>query len=335
MQVIVVRILTTFVKSFKVYATHPELQHKARHPIPLAKTETFPLRTTTINEATVPGTIQIWYNVYLQRLKRTPKDMMNTTVPSFNDQLTNARICGTKAMRLMDVDEFERLENLQVAYGVFHKCLNLVWSILKNHQGSINQLGSLKYFFALLEKTCLSNDKPDYHTLLSALMQILHGLILQAWRLECGFSTLDSFASSQPSPSDLLNIAERVIFNYATPMKEQPKQKPPAKPDESSSSSSDDCNSSEDESDASPNLIPDPLLDPQHDRAHRNTRLLIRDLLYVAELIRAVSDGDWGRIEDILGQLVMMFRGDGSNNYSTELLHFLRNLKFVWGEDFG
>ena len=73
---------------------------------------------------------------------------------------------------------------------------------------------------------------------------------------------------------------------------------------------------------------------PTADNAHRNVRLLIRNLLYVAELIRAVSDGDWGRIEDILGQLTMMFRGAGSNNYSTELLHFIHNLKLVWTEDF-
>jgi hypothetical protein len=77
------------------------------------------------------------------------------------------------------------------------------------------------------------------------------------------------------------------------------------------------------------------LSDPQDDCAHRNIRVLLRDLLYVAELIRATSDGDWGRIEDILGQLIMIFRGAGSNNYCTELLHFLRNVKLVWGDDFG
>ena len=74
--------------------------------------------------------------------------------------------------------------------------------------------------------------------------------------------------------------------------------------------------------------------DPQDDLAHCNIRLLTRDLLYVAELLRAASDGDYGRIEDILGNLAMMFRGAGSNNYCTELLHFIFNLKLVWGDDF-
>ena len=75
--------------------------------------------------------------------------------------------------------------------------------------------------------------------------------------------------------------------------------------------------------------------DPQDDQVHQNICLLTRDLLYVAELLRAVSNRDYGRIEDILGNLAMMFWGAGSNNYCTELLHFIFNLKMIWGDDFG
>jgi hypothetical protein len=83
-------------------------------------------------------------------------------------------------------------------------------------------------------------------------------------------------------------------------------------------------------------LIADSTLPTHHedDRTHQNIRLLIHDLLYTTKLVHAVSDGDWGRIEDILGQLVMMFCGASANNYSTELLHFLHNLKLVWPKDF-
>lgn len=68
--------------------------------------------------------------------------------------------------------------------------------------------------------------------------------------------------------------------------------------------------------------------------AHQNLRLLVHDLLRLAEVTRAIAAGDWGRIEDMLGELAMMFRGAGSNNYCTEILHFIHNLKKVWGEDF-
>jgi hypothetical protein len=318
-QVHVVRTLTTYVDVFSEYTDHPALQHTARYLLPLVKMKTYPLRVTTDNEATVLGTIKIWEDIYKCQLKRSPDEMQDVAVPSFNDQLTNARVRGAKLMRKRDVDTFHRLDNIQLAYGVFHKCMNLIWAILRTHQGAISHIGSLKYYFALLEKTRLANEKPDYHTLLSALMQILNGLILQAWRQEMGASSFQHFAATKPTPQQLLDIAHRIITGYATPVEDPPLDNLPDDEDE---------DEPEDETESTPTPP------PTTDNAHRNVRLLIRNLLYVAELIRAVSDGDWGRIEDILGQLAMMFRGAGSNNYSTELLHFIHNLKLVWTEDF-
>jgi hypothetical protein len=59
MKVLVVRVLTTFCKPFLSYASSPELQHKPRRMTELRKTETYPLRVTTINEATVEGVTDI------------------------------------------------------------------------------------------------------------------------------------------------------------------------------------------------------------------------------------------------------------------------------------
>ncbi|KIJ06387.1 hypothetical protein PAXINDRAFT_22597, partial [Paxillus involutus ATCC 200175] len=70
------------------------------------------------------------------------------------------------------------------------------------------------------------------------------------------------------------------------------------------------------------------------DNARRNLQILTRDLLYVLELLHATSAGDFGRVEDILGDLAMVFRGAGSNNYCAEILHFIFNLKRVWTPEF-
>ena len=136
--------------------------------------------------------------------KCNPDTLYDQAVPSINDQLTNARVRGAKATRIKEATPFLRLDNVQLGYGLFHKCLNLVWALLKTHQGAIDQLGSLKYFFALLEKTRLANDKPNYHTLLAALMQVLYGILLEAWRHDCGFESLSMFAASNPTPEALL-----------------------------------------------------------------------------------------------------------------------------------
>ena len=95
-------------------------------------------------------------------------------------------------------------------------CLNLVWALLHIHRGSLAEPRSLTYFFALLEKTQLGGEHPDYHTLLAALTQILDGLILNAWRMECNCGTLSEFAARRPSPKDLLNMAGTIIQCYAT-----------------------------------------------------------------------------------------------------------------------
>ena len=73
---------------------------------------------------------------------------------------------------------------------------------------------------------------------------------------------------------------------------------------------------------------------PIGDPIYENTILLTWDLLYVVELVDAIQTGDFGRVEYILPTLACLFRGAGSNNYSTEILHFLFNLKEVWTPEF-
>ena len=93
----------------------------------------------------------------------------------------------------------------------------------------------------------------------------------------------------------------------------------------------DDSDDFEDETaNSSPQLLPN----PNNDILQQNMILLTHDLVYVIELVHAISDGDWGCIEDVLGNLAMMFRGAGSNNYCAEILHFIHNLKKVWTPDF-
>ena len=62
---------------------------------------------------------------------------------------------------------------------------------------------------------------------------------------------------------------------------------------------------------------------------------MTQDLLYVLELVNAIPAGNFGRIEDILSDLASIFHGAGSNNYSTEILHLIFNLKEVWSPEFG
>ena len=63
------------------------------------------------------------------------------------------------------------------------------------------------------------------------------------------------------------------------------------------------------------------------------TLILSLCLLFVLLLQDAIRDGDFGRIEDIQGHVAMMFCAGGCKNYCNELLHFMVNLKYVWGDE--
>ena len=182
LQSYVVRVLCRYHRDFKHYLEIPILQNVPRWRMPDGhKTKQFPLRITTIDKSTTVGNIAVHHDTYITQLKLTYKDLSDMAIPSINDQSTNARIRGAKALHAQDVNPFTRVQCFQLGFGLFHLCLNLIWALLHVHRGHINRVGSLSHWFAILEKTRLGNAHPNYHSLLAAFMQILDGLILDAW----------------------------------------------------------------------------------------------------------------------------------------------------------
>jgi hypothetical protein len=224
----------------------------------------------------------------------------------------NTRIRGGQNICQKDVSYWEHRQIFQLAFGSFHLAMNLLWCVLETHWGTITQTGSLTHLFAVLEKTRLGGEQPDYHTLLSALTQVLHGLILNAWLTKCNCSSLADFARAEPMPRDLLEVAHCIIEKYTVPEPVFESINPKAPPKDLHSD------------------VPFSHLKPVVDVVHNNVVLLTRDLLYMAELVDAIATGDFGWVEDILPTLVCMFRGSGSNNYSMEILHLIFNIKEVW-----
>ena len=210
----IVRILTKYVKGFE-NQLDASLQHIPRRSLSLGhKTVFHPLKASTIEETSIDGNLLVHNDIYTVELKRSPDELNDIAIPSFDDQLTNARIRGGQHLRKKDISSWERREVFQLAFGTFHLVMNLLWNVRETHRGSIGQTGSLTYFFSILEETRLGGEPPDYHTLLSAMTQIIHGLILNAWRMECGYTSLDEFASTNPSPGELLQYAHRIIKHH-------------------------------------------------------------------------------------------------------------------------
>ena len=330
----ITKILFRYVDGFDTIMADPRLQHHSRRALPKGyQTKFHPLRATTIEEASIRGNMLVHDDVYTVQLQRNASDLSSLAIPTINDQLTNARIRGAQEIRRKDVNAWERREVFQLGFGIFHFLMNFIWALLETHRGKLSDSGSLTHFFAILEKTRLGGEHPDYHTLLAALTQVIHGLILNAWRKECGFSSLDAFAKSQPTVDQILVCAHTIAVKYTipasplTPLKPKPDLKTKrvlnlVEDDPSSDSGSDDLNGNDSASTANP------------DNTFENVTRLTRDLLYVLEIVDAVATGDFGRVEDILPDIACVFKGAGSNNYSAEVLHFIFNVKQVWTPEF-
>lgn len=110
--------------------------------------------------------------------------------------------------------------------------------------------------------------------------------MLNVWHIRCGHPSLSDFAKAEPTPNDLLACAHWILETYTTPAPVfgNVNPKAPAK---------------------------DPVTGTESatigDIMHRNIQLLTCNILYVMELVNAISTGDFGCIEDILPALVCMF----------------------------
>ncbi|RDB22299.1 hypothetical protein Hypma_010669 [Hypsizygus marmoreus] len=295
----VVAILTNNQAGFDYLDDAPELVHRSYFPYPAGyKTRECVLRTSTIDEGSVDGTIKVHENIFIDQLQFGEYDLDNQAIPSFNDQKTNALIRAAQLLRAQDLSSLLRLNNYQLGVGWFHAQLNLIWSILRIHRGTASDIGSLQYYISLLGKVRLGTEHPDYETLVSLARQVLHGHMLHYWEVETGMS-LAKFAVTKPTATRLLEIANTILEKYA--------------------------------SSASALRF---TAETPSDKMFANTVLLNRDLLIFFELDFSISSGDFGRVEILLTTLTMMFTGAGCKNYSSEMLHFIQNLKKVWTPDF-
>lgn len=211
------------------HVKRPILYSRITRDAGFLKTKFFPTRASTIEEASVKGNLLVHEDIYIVQLQRNPEHLNEFAIPSYHDQLTNARNRGAQLPRGKDVTAWTRRKVFQLAFGVFHLIMNLIWCLLHIHRGTINQSGSLTHLFAILDKVRLVAEHPDYHTLLTGLTQVLEGLILNAWHKECGIPNLDAFLKSNPSPEQILEIARTIIKKYATPNKSLPPTEKPKK----------------------------------------------------------------------------------------------------------
>jgi hypothetical protein len=300
----IIRILLSSDEMFSyIDKTDPLLQpHTYRPPPSGYKTQEFVMCTTTIDEGSTEGNIEVANDQYFVQLEFEKNELDDCAILVIHDQATNTRIRAVQILRKGDLNAIHHMSSFQCGIGWFHAQLNFLWALLHIHRGDGEQIGSLQFFIILLRKVWLGKEKPDFNTLRSLVTQVLSGNILTYWKSETGCS-IPKFAATKLSAIQLLNHAQNI---YDTWVSNTALQWASGTPGEERTG----------------------------DNAQWNTILLNCDFLMFFELSSTISSGDFGRVEILMGTLTMMFAGAGCKNYTMELLHFTQNLKYVWTPEF-
>ncbi|KAI0315754.1 hypothetical protein OF83DRAFT_1173526 [Amylostereum chailletii] len=301
LSITIIHILVRLCPGFSGHASSPALQHCPIRPLLDGhRTQCCYLCVLDIEEASRAGNLKLQDHIYLIDCEMTPEELSDHAILVAGNGLTCSRVRSGKDVRKRELNAWACRDIFQITIGLFHMGLNLIWALLCVHRGTLSEGASLTSLFVLLEKTRLGSPHPNYHTLLAALMQILDGLVLEAWRKVLRCTSLADFALQDPTADDLILLATQILNECATPAPGQPV----------------DGHS------------------PANDKVHYNTHLLIHDLLYVSSFLSGVSDGDFGHVELLYPHLAIMFRRAGGTNYASKIMHHILYLEHIWTPDY-
>ncbi|KAG0352206.1 hypothetical protein BGZ54_002902 [Gamsiella multidivaricata] len=251
-------------------------------PLPLEKTETFPLPTLPINQSSVDGNISV-LEEYCRQLKLEPKWFNDKQILTLGDLLTTLRLRGAKMARRDDTDSFNRIDWAIPVPQLFHLQMSFAGTILSTHYGDKNEAGSLAYNAEMLNRKRVSINKFDFHAVNELLRHTFDAMVLRFWQVELGVEDLNAFGEThnQKELSDM--VSERIPRFISRCL--------------------------------------DPEQRCQFDVASRNSFIFLRDTAFYLELANAIKAGDVGRIESVVKWISVMFQGSSATNYANELLH--------------
>ncbi|KAF7792563.1 hypothetical protein EIP86_003604 [Pleurotus ostreatoroseus] len=287
--------------------------------IPVTKLHQVPLPAMDINPATVSGNIQILEELLHQIGLGDPKegftDPGNYTQPTHGDLGTFEHILSVLKQRSEELTPLQRLQLIIFVLGFFHLKLaaaDAVWRILVNEGGkgpNIDATSFMKFVGILRpDETGILGSKPKFRQQHELIKHVLTVLILDAWRVEVSkrsggqYKTLDEFAASQPSLSDLKTIADTIAAEYVAGESETSIFDLRCKPTQ------------------------------ERDKQHENIMLMMQYLLLYEELSYAMNAGDIGRVETLFAPWIHIFRATGKHKYGNRMLLYSHNLWFVYPE---
>ncbi|KAF8804759.1 hypothetical protein BYT27DRAFT_7225347 [Phlegmacium glaucopus] len=286
-----------------LYDAYPDLRKRLSasispcptvEPIPVHKTEQYPLPAMHIDESSLEGTLSVLSTIFQTSLKLTEDDIKgNGLVICAGDQLTLSlltRYCS--GLRCNDTDFMDNVSRYTEGQdGLFHYWgkpnAKSPWSLWK-----VNTLLGRRAFSAGWKAKSAPPFRPSYELLLTF---ALPANILDAFRIYCPKDDLKEWVDSVQSIDEIASVAQWILNELCSGRRvEKLRQQSPLKRD-----------------------VP-----------FENICLFKRNCLYLRQLKYAIKRGDIGAILDIIKHVMLAFRGTGKTlKYADALFSLTVRLK--------
>ncbi|KDQ26195.1 hypothetical protein PLEOSDRAFT_1085428 [Pleurotus ostreatus PC15] len=359
------RIWLKHVPSLAKYQSHVAQMEKAldKHPIPLHRSEVYPLRTSGIDESTTAGNSDVLRDITHSQLGMHDDDFKDLLMPVAGDQLTVDRVRKLKTYTSKDISPYSRHGWALPVIQLWHMKWAFLKAIFKAHwtPGTGKRLFGLHRDCDSLGRTKLNPTKCDFYPHHRAVVEsfeisclgILRVLLEEFRQAEanqpCNAAPMDSDSAESTidgdtrDPKSTKQLLEFLNDSFAS--NGWFTNRPFSFLDELAASGYRRhlCTAAYEDSlrDNIPEPDPDsdnplpPLSERydydkkfQGDRVLGNLVLRLRDCLWYYEMCHATSHGDIGRVMEIIKILRFYFWGSGSTNYANELLELACNFLY-------
>lgn len=287
-------------------------------PIPVSKTPVFPVRAMDVANSSVGGNIETIASLLaqggvgdpLEMDDETLVDIMEHVVVIHGDLGTGERLDGAQLRRAIESSPFLRYQFIIFVLGLFHlkmACADALWRIFIKprlaRMDSTSVMEDVGYLRPRETGKIISN--PGFRRMHQVIEHDGICRRLNCWRVEIQkqnptITDLDQFVQSNPSFSDLIKIADRLVTNYVG------------------------------KSDTIRRLRRRPA--SERDEQYENNLLVNQYFLLYEEISYAMNHGDIGRVEACFGPWVCIFKATGKHKYASAMIKHITYVHFHYPE---
>ncbi|KAK1227567.1 hypothetical protein PQX77_009427 [Marasmius sp. AFHP31] len=224
------------------------------------------------------------------------------------DLSTKEKVEAIKKYRVIEKNEYNRLDFILIIPGLFHLKMALVDAIWRIHvQPKENQsepLGVLECIHHLRPKSTgefTNKNGPCFRSMHDVIHHLAWANILECWservKEKKGVASLKEWAQKEPTWEEIVELSE-CIGQKHLPCNDFPETR------ESNTRT--------------------------RDYVFENTQLLNHHCLLYLELCRAMNHGDVGRILELFPYMIAIFSATGKHKYAAHMARFIANLKRVY-----